>query len=481
MKVYAPTILIAVAMVLHSFQGYAQPGCSPATANGTCPTGTALVVGDPCISGTTCSGSLQLGSCLYADSECSWYSFTASATDMFVNIEVTSTDGCHISSNVIEATGTCVGTEISCQSGTPLDDIHVLTGLSIGTTYYVQVCYAPGGPCGNGGEAQYCISVGEPDPPCNTCSTPCGAALGYATSPTVQQVVDDCTTDPFSLPLQPGSLHQFCNSFTATSSTVNFNVIITSNCGTGNVTNLTWTLYNDPACGVAIQSGDINNLSFSGLIIGNDYVFCYKFTVPVTCTHSQHCPFFVGATVLPISLLYFDAKVVDNTIIDLNWSTSSETNNDFFTVERSTDNDLFEVVGYVQGMGNSTITTNYNLTDERPYSGVSYYRLKQTDHNGEFKYFNVVPVEIISSFSTVAIIPNPIHGNGTLTFDSGTEDILDLKIYDVFGRVVLSEDHNAGRGTNSIPLRTEMFSKGMYILSLVIGNEQKTLRFIKEQ
>jgi len=173
--------------------------------------------------------------------------------------------------------------------------------------------------------------------------------------------------------------------------------------------------------------------------------------------------------------------VIDNSAVDLNWSTSSETSNDFFTVERSIDNELFEVVGYVQGAGNTSVATHYTLVDLDPYSGVSYYRLKQTDHNGGSIYFNVVTVELINSFNTAAIVPNPLSGTGTLTFNSGVEGVLGLKIYDVFGRVVLSEDHNASRGTNTVPLKTELFSKGMYIISLVLGDEQKTLRFIKDQ
>ena len=481
LRAYASTIFTVIAVAFLSFLGYAQPGCSPATTNGNCLAATTLVVGDPCVAGTTCGGSGQLGSCLYTGSECSWYSFTATATAMFVNIEVTANNGCHISSNIIESTGSCVGTEISCQSGTPLDDLHSLTGLTVGTVYYVQVCYSPGGPCGNGGSAEYCIEVGEPDPPCNTCASPCGTALGYASSPTVQQVVDDCTTSTFSPALQPGTLHRYCNSFTATSTTVNFNVIITSNCTGGNVTSLTWDLYNDPACGAAIQSGDINGLTFSGLTVGNNYVFCYKFTVPVTCTHFQHCPYFVGATVLPVDLLHFGAEVIDNSIVDLNWSTATETNNDHFTVERSVDLETFEEIGYVQGMGNSTVITHYNIVDQDPFHGISYYRLKQTDHNGKFMYYNVVSVELINSFSTAAIVPNPLNGNGALTFDSGVEGIAYLKIYDVFGRVVLSEDHISTKGMNSIPLQTEFFSKGMYILSIVLGEEQKTIRFIKDQ
>lgn len=133
---------------------------------------------------------------------------------------------------------------------------------------------------------------------CPSCENPCGDALGYATPPTVQQVVDDCDNDDFIPPLASNSLNTFCNSFTATATSVDFNVIITSDCGAGNVTNFSWQLY-DITCGAPIQTGSLASLTFSPVTPGNSYVFCYTFNVPFGCTHSLHCPYFVGATVDP--------------------------------------------------------------------------------------------------------------------------------------------------------------------------------------
>jgi large repetitive protein len=285
--------------ILSSYSSFAGGGCTPAT-NTSCATAIALTANAACISGTTCSGGTQSAStCLYTGSQCVWYSFTATATNMVVSIGNVVSSGCHISSNVYSSTGACAGlTQISCQSGAPLDDIHSLSGLIIGRTYYIQVCYAPGGACGNGGSAEFCIRAFVPPPPCNTCASPCGTAAGYATTPSVSTVTANCTTDPFSPVLAAGSTHTFCYSFQATATSVDFNVIITSTCGnTGNVTNFSWSLYN-ASCGGAIQTGTLASLTFNGLSVGNNYVFCYTFTVPSGCTHSQHCPYFVGATVV---------------------------------------------------------------------------------------------------------------------------------------------------------------------------------------
>ncbi|MCL4857703.1 MAG: hypothetical protein KJZ55_10625, partial [Flavobacteriales bacterium] len=192
---------------------------------------------------------------------------------------------------------------------------------------------------------------------CNNCSTSCGTASGFSSNPTVAQVVSACETNPFIPALQPSTTNTSCYDFRATNTTVNFNVIITSNCSGGNVSAFSWSLYN-ATCGGTIQTGTLASLTFSGLTVGNDYVFCYTFTVPATCTHSQHCPYFVGATVLPVTLSKFDAKY-DAGKVNLDWTTETEINNDYFTIERSSDMENFEVLGIVKGNGNSNTKINY--------------------------------------------------------------------------------------------------------------------------
>lgn len=133
---------------------------------------------------------------------------------------------------------------------------------------------------------------------CPTCDNPCGDAQGFATAPTIDEVVANCESEPFTPVLAPGSLNTFCYSFTATATSVDFQVIITSDCVGGNVTNFSWALY-DAICGAPIQTGTLASLTFSPVDIGNNYVFCYTFSVPFSCTHEIHCPYFVGAEIEP--------------------------------------------------------------------------------------------------------------------------------------------------------------------------------------
>ncbi|PKR80526.1 hypothetical protein CW751_09125 [Brumimicrobium salinarum] len=90
---------------------------------------------------------------------------------------------------------------------------------------------------------------------------------------------------------------------------------------------------------------------------------------------------------LPIELISFSAdESAFKNQVDLNWSTASEKNNDFFTLEKSTNGKDWELLKTLNGAGNSTHTLKYRWTDQSPYSGISYYRLKQTDFDGKFSY-----------------------------------------------------------------------------------------------
>lgn len=478
MKIKATyTIIITAILAFTAIDSYAG-GCSPSTTNGSCNTAVTLTPGSSCVNGTTCNGASPATSSCGLSGECAWYQFTATSTDMVVDIPVTNVPGCYIETSVYEATGPCTGTEIRCSTGAPMDDGHYLNNLTVGNTYYIQICEPQFGPCG-GDAAEFCIEVRDYIP-CDDCSSPCGVAQGFASAPTASTVVSGCTASDFDPLLQPGHTYTFCNSFTATATSVDFNVIITSNCGSGNVTNFSWSLYQYPSCGAAIQTGTLASLTFSGLTIGSGYAFCYTFEVPSGCTHTKHCPYFVGATPLPVTLLEFNANVVQDKVVELIWSTETEVNNDFFTVERSRDGQAYETVEIVPGAGNSSAVLRYDLTDYTPFRGASYYRLKQTDYDGNYSYSRVVPVKIAGAFDGLTVMPNPVSGNGVLSFNAKFQDNVTIEIHDLSGRKVLDKHYLTREGENKVILNTSLLTNGMYFLTLVGGEESTTIKFIKD-
>ena len=98
------------------------------------------------------------------------------------------------------------------------------------------------------------------------------------------------------------------------------------------------------------------------------------------------------SAVLPINLLSFDGFKNDgyNTLY---WSTASEFNNDFFTIEKTTDGNTYNIVGIVNGSGDSQILNNYELQDFNLEKTINYYRLKQTDYNGKYKYSDIISID----------------------------------------------------------------------------------------
>jgi hypothetical protein len=188
----------------------------------------------------------------------------------------------------------------------------------------------------------------------------------------------------------------------------------------------------------------------------------------------------VIAGVLPVKLISFTAEVEDNTFVKLNWITESEINNNYYTVERSKDGEIFESIGTVDGAGNSNSTIEYTMLDNNPYIGTSYYRLKQTDFDGKFEYLGVVAVKIKSAFEDLTIFPNPVEGIGYLTFNASVTSNFIVEIYDVAGKKVVSENYTTAKGSNTFTLNTEALSQGMYFLNLNNGVESTTVKFVKD-
>lgn len=139
-----------------------------------------------------------------------------------------------------------------------------------------------------------------------------------------------------------------------------------------------------------------------------------------------------GWNSLPVDFLYFKAKPAGSKVA-LNWATASETNNDRFEIERSQDGASFQYLGSVKahGNGSSVVTQLYDAIDELPYGGTSYYRLKQVDRNGAFKYSGIAQVDFTKR-SYVNVYPNPAT---SLVILDASEDYLNasVKIVNMLG------------------------------------------------
>lgn len=111
---------------------------------------------------------------------------------------------------------------------------------------------------------------------------------------------------------------------------------------------------------------------------------------------------------LPIDLSIFDVKAVQDNKVELNWATASESNNDYFEIERSNDGQEWSAAGRVNGSGTTNTTVNYSFVDEHPNAGVNYYRLKQVDLDGKASMSKTITVRIDeAAVTTIKAYPNP--------------------------------------------------------------------------
>jgi len=182
----------------------------------------------------------------------------------------------------------------------------------------------------------------------------------------------------------------------------------------------------------------------------------------------------VSETPLPIDLLSFDVNVNGNKI-DLSWITASEINNDYFTVQKSKNGVDWEDVLTVNGAGNSSQTIHYFDSDYSPYSGLSYYRLKQTDFDGKTSYSSIVPVKyMLDNTGNISLFPNPIEGGETLQIsfkDIKEEEVLvvlrDIAGKEFYSKLVLEIEDEKLVG---LPI-DKVIPKGIYIVTATSENQ----------
>ncbi len=141
-------------------------------------------------------------------------------------------------------------------------------------------------------------------------------------------------------------------------------------------------------------------------------------------------------TVLPIEMLSFDGVCGDGNVL-LKWSTASEKNNAFFTVERSIDGILFSSIGTIDGSGNSDQVLYYSLNDQNPRQGINYYRIRQTDFNGQYSLSKIIVVNAMDCDNSSLTLINAWFTNADLEigYFNGKGPV-SIEIYSADGKLV---------------------------------------------
>ena len=226
---------------------------------------------------------------------------------------------------------------------------------------------------------------------------------------------------------------------------------------------------------LTVKSG--GDLSGSGSILSGSNT--YTQSVSPTFAHIENQGYLVNGT-LPIELLSFSGKHVDNTI-QLHWRTAGEQDNDFMEIQRSKDGKTFESIGLRQGAGNSYTPRDYTFTDEQPLPGVNYYRLRQVDFDGKFEYHPVIAVLFRTDEDKaqgITLFPTVVNDQVNLALNEETTSNGNILISNLNGRVLLRTPF--GRGMQQLTIPVNQLPKGQYILTVHAGRTSQTARFIKE-
>lgn len=175
-----------------------------------------------------------------------------------------------------------------------------------------------------------------------------------------------------------------------------------------------------------------------------------------------------GGNPLPIELISFSATK-NNKVVDVKWETATEINNDYYLVEKSKNGADFEPLGQVKGAGNSVSKINYSIVDEKPFDGVSYYRLKQVDFNETFSYSKIVFVDFssVKDFS-FEVYPNPNNGNNfSIVFEGLNNEEVLVVVYDVTGKKSFSKELITNENETSVFVidSNNTLASGVYIIT----------------
>jgi len=213
--------------------------------------------------------------------------------------------------------------------------------------------------------------------------------------------------------------------------------------------------------------------------IGNTYVTGYTssttgmatsgaFQTSLAGNFDAYIAAFSNSGSLPVKLISFDAKLQNEKQVLLSWQTVSEINNDYFEVERSNNDEMWETVRRVKGSGNSNSIKNYQLIDDLSNADVSYlsmtntiyYRLKQVDFDGVYSFSNVRIVSLNDDNAGWNMYPNP--SSDLVIIDLSFAQNCTVHVSDIQGRQCKEVQYNGSH----IILQTQSLNPGIYFISI---------------
>lgn len=255
-----------------------------------------------------------------------------------------------------------------------------------------------------------------------------------------------------------------------------FPVNFTSNLSS---TNFNWTNNN-----TIIGLDSIGFGSIPSFIADNGGFTTQTATITVTpsnngCTgESESFTFTVNECTLPVELINFDGRKVEDFTNQLFWSTATELNNDYFSLEHSQQLDDFNEIYRVNCYGNSTQKKDYEFYHKNVPEGINYYRLKQVDNDGNYSYSQVVKIQNETKNYLVNIFPNPASYSISVIIKNpiGNSNVI---IYNTLGQIMKYQEIK-NDAANRTEINISDFANGVYYMTISDNKYKNTLTFLKQ-
>lgn len=186
----------------------------------------------------------------------------------------------------------------------------------------------------------------------------------------------------------------------------------------------------------------------------------------------------INSSIVPVELTTFTGSYNNNSV-ELNWVTSTETNNYGFEIERRSDTSGFEKIGFVSGNGTSTNRISYNFVDNKLSEPKYYYRLKQIDFNGSINYSAEILVNIssVNDFKLFQNYPNPFNPTTKIQYYLPETGTVKIGLYDLLGNEVLSLiNQEMPAGMNNIELNASKLASGIYFVKMDSKGKAQTIK-----
>jgi hypothetical protein len=214
-----------------------------------------------------------------------------------------------------------------------------------------------------------------------------------------------------------------------------------------------------------VIAGDVYLVLVNGFTpSANTYTMSFSGTATLGCTLPP---------ILPIELLYFNSSCDKSDGNTLSWASATETNNNYFTIDKSINGVTWDELAKMPGAGNSTYARYYSIKDIYSGESLSYYRLSQTDYNGKVTHLGVVACDGKKS-SGVKIYPNPTSDLLNILIQ-GEEGTTTIKICNVIGQEISSFNVN---NNELSAVNISSYAKGIYFVE--VNSKHVQIKLIKK-